>query len=317
MLFDFGKSKVIKYLSKHPNAKTVVVAGSYGRKSAILSLGTILGSKYTVSFGINNKVDSNIILFDFESADQFPDFKADLVVVTACRDEQEAQRYFSLANKANAVIVNRCDVSQELIEKYLTNQNTVSYGDELPAQYYFENTECGIDGQAGNIVNLNGEHIPVKLKVLGEHNVRPVVMACAVARLFGVEREKILEAAQSIVPLNGRMSPAKGINEGIIIDDSADGTPLSVRYGLSSIYQMNAASRMIVTDDASKLDGINFDLITEAIILTDNIPQQIPEHFKYFNNRNEMLSYLGQRSEENGLILLEIPVPEIIEKYLW
>ena len=45
MAFGFGKPKILKYLAKHPETETVVIAGSYGRKYAIRALGTILGSQ--------------------------------------------------------------------------------------------------------------------------------------------------------------------------------------------------------------------------------------------------------------------------------
>lgn len=317
MAFGFGKPKILKYLAKHPETETVVIAGSYGRKSAIRALGTILGSQFTVSFGLNKSVKADIILLDYESSAEFPEFEAGVVVVTACQNEAEAQKYFAVANRARAVIVNRCDVSEEYIQKYLTNKNSVTYGDELPANYYFENTGSSLDGQTGDIVNLNGEHIPVNLKILGEHNIRPILMACAVARLYGVEREKILEAAEAIRPLNGRMSPARGINGSIIIDDSADSTPVSVYYGLRAIYGMEAPSRIVVTDNADKLENINFDLVSEAVILCNEKPKQTPGHYKYFTDELELVNYLGMRAEEGGIILLEFPLPEIIENYLW
>lgn len=317
MAFGFGKPKFLKYLERNPDTITIVVAGSYGRKSAIRALGTVLGEKFTVSFGVSSQVKADIIILDYESAQEFPDFKATMVVVTACRDEAEAQKYFAVANNAIATIVNRSDVKSEYIDKYLTNPTAVTYGDELPANYYFEDHDTSIEGQIGDIVNMNGERFPVELKILGEHNARPVVMACAVGRFFGMEREDVLRAANSLTPLNGRMAPAKGINGSYVIDDSADGTPLSHYYGIRAICAMDASSRIIVTNDPSKLENEKFGLLTEALILADQIPQQVPEHFKYFTDELALEQYLGERAEEGSIILLEIPLPAIIGKYLW
>ncbi len=316
MLFGLGKPALVKYLEKNPNVHLVVVAGSYGRKSAIRALGMILSQEFKVSFGLNKGEVPEIILLDYESAVKFPDVKPDIVAVTACKNSDEAQRYFALANKAKAVIVNHNDVPKEFMQ-YLTNQNLATYGDELPANYYFEDTDHEIDGQAGDIVNIDGEHIPIKIKILGEHNVRPILMACAVGRFFGMNRQKILEGVDAITPLHGRMSPAKGIMGSYIIDDSADGTPTSVYYGLRAIYAIQAPSRIIVTDDESKLKNMSLELMSEALILTDHKPEQDKPKFRYFTDRLELIHYLGTRMEENGIVLLEIPLPEIIEEYLW
>ena len=317
MLFGFGKPKLIRYLQKNPKVKTVLVAGSYGRKSAIRSLGIILGQKFAVSFGYNPKVQADIILLDYESAQNMPEFSPDVTVVTAARTDAEAQKYFSAANHSKATIINICDVPKEFMH-YLQNENAVTYGDELPANYYFENTAQTFDGQEGDIVNLDGEHIPIKIKLLGEHNVRPVLMACAVARFFGMERAEILEGIANITPIHGRMSPARGINGSYIIDDSADGTPNSVKYGLRAIYSIEAPARAIVIGDLSELEGLNYDMLSDVLVLTDNPPAQAPnEDVNFFSDELSLINYLGQRAEENGIILLEIPLPEIIEGYLW
>ena len=317
MPFGFGKPKLIRYLEKNPNVKTVLVAGSYGRKSAIRALGIILGQKFTVSFGYNPNVQAEIILLDYESAESMPAFNPDITVVTAVRNEEEAQKYFAAANRSKATIINISDVPEEFMY-HLQNENAVTYGDELPANYYFENTAQNFEGQEGDIVNLDGEHIPIRIRILGEHNVRPVLMACAVGRFFGMTREEILNGIAEIAPIHGRMSPARGINGCYIIDDSADGTPSSVQYGLRAIYSMEAPARAIVTNNLEELGEPNYDMLSDVLILTDSIPETTPNpcvHF--FNDSLALMNYLGQRAEENGIVLLEIPMPEIIEEYLW
>ncbi len=317
MPFGFGKPKLIRYLQKNPKVKTVLVAGSYGRKSAIRALGIILGQKFAVSFGCNPKVQADIILLDYESAQSMPEFSPDITVITAARTDEEAQKYFAAANHSKATIINICDVPKDFIH-YLQNENAVTYGDELPANYYFENTAQTFEGQEGDIVNLDGEHIPIKIRLLGEHNVRPVLMACAVGRFFGMERAQILEGVASIAPIHGRMSPARGINGSYIIDDSADGTPDSVKYGLRAIYSIEAPARAIVISDLSELEGLNHDMLSDVLVLTNNPPAQAPnEDVHFFTDELSLVNYLGQRAEENGIILLEVPLPEIIEEYLW
>ena len=317
MPFGIGKPKFVRYLEKNPNVKTVLIAGSYGRKSAIRSLGIILGQKFVVSFGYNPKIKSDIILLDYESAEAMPSFNPDITVITAARTDEEAQKYFAAANRSKATIINISDVPQEFMH-YLQNENMVTYGDELPANYYFENTAQTFDGQEGDIVNLDGEHIPIKIRILGEHNVRPVLMACAIGRYFGMTREEILQGIKEIAPIHGRMSPARGINGSYIIDDSADNTPSSAKYGLRAIYAIEAPARAVVTDNIEELGEPNYDMLSDVLILTDNIPDKVPNPcVHYFNDSLELMNYLGQRAEENGIVLLEIPLPEIIEEYLW
>ena len=133
------KSRIERYLRKNPQIKTIVVVGSYGRKSAIRALGMILGQQFVVTMGVNKEVDADIVILDYKSSAEFPEIEPDMVIVTSCRTDEEAQRFFAMANIAKRVMVNFNDMPQKFA-KYLKNPNVFTYGDELPADFYFENS---------------------------------------------------------------------------------------------------------------------------------------------------------------------------------
>jgi UDP-N-acetylmuramyl pentapeptide synthase len=161
------------------------------------------------------------------------------------------------------------------------------------------------------------EHIPVTVKLIGEHNMRPVVMACAVAKLFQVDRDHILAGVEAIRPVHGRMSPAKGLHNSIILDDSASTSKTSLKYGLQALYSIDAPDRILVTDDVRKLAKVDYDLISEVLILGGEPTKNDNKKIKFFAEDIDLINHLGQRLDENCLVLLEIPIPEIIESYLW
>lgn len=315
MIFD-AKSKMERYFRRNPQVKTIVIAGSFGRKSAIRCLGMILGQVFTVTMGINKAADPDIVLLDYNSMALFPNINPDIVVVTSCETEEEAQKFFALANRAKHVFINYNDVPQTYA-KYLRNPNITTYGDELPADFYFENHDSGLDGQKGDIVNPEREHIPVTVKLIGEHNMRPVIMACAVAKLFQVDRDHILAGVDAIRPVHGRMSPAKGLHNSIILDDSASTSKTSMKYGLQALYNIEAPDRILVTDDVRKLAKVDYDLISEILILGGEPTKNDNKKIKFFAEDIDLINHLGQRLDENCLVLLEIPIPEIIDSYLW
>ena len=315
MIFD-AKSKIERYFRRNPQVKSIVVAGSFGRKSAIRCLGMILGQAFTVTMGVNRSADPDIVLLDFNSMAVFPEINPDIVVITSCDTDEEAKRFFALANKAKHVFVNYNDVPQQFA-KYLRNPEITTYGDELPADFYFENHDSGLDGQAGDIVNPEREHIPVVVKLIGEHNMRPVVMAAAVARLFRVDRKKILAGVAAIRPVHGRMSPAKGLHNSVILDDSSSTSATSLKYGMQALYSIQAPDRILVTDDVRKLAKIDYDLVSEVLILSPKPVENGNKKVLFFSNELDLVSHLGERLDENCLVLLEIPLPEIIDSYLW
>lgn len=315
MLFD-AKSKIERYLRRNPQVKTIVITGSYGRKSAIRCIGMILGQALTVTMGVNPAADPDVVVLDYKSMSNFPDFDPDIVVVTSCETDEEAKEYFALANRAKHILINYNDVPQQFA-KYLKNPQITTYGDELPADFYFENHDSGLDGQSGDIVNPEREHIPVTVKLIGEHNMRPVLLACAIAKLFRIDRDKILAGVDAIRPVHGRMSPAKGLHNSVIIDDSASTSATSLKYGMKALYNIQAPDRILVTDDYRKLENIDYNLVSEVLILGQKPSGEGNKKVFFFDNELDMISHLGERLDENCLVLLEIPLPEIIDSYLW
>lgn len=315
MIFD-AKSKIERYFRKNPQIKTIVITGSYGRKSAIRCIGMILGQVLTVTMGVNRAADPDVVVLDYKSMDNFPDFNPDIVVITSCETDEEAREYFALANRAKHVLINYDDVPQQFA-KYLRNPEITTYGDELPADFYFENHDSGLDGQAGDIVNPDREHIPVVVKLIGEHNMRPVVMACAIAKMFQIDREKILAGVDAIRPVHGRMSPAKGLHNSVILDDSASTSATSLKYGMQALYNIQAPDRILVTDDVRKLAKLDYDLVSEVLILGQKPVNNSNKKVLFFTNELDLISHLGERLDENCLVLLEVPLPEIIDSYLW
>jgi hypothetical protein len=74
----------------------------------------------------------------------------------------------------------------------------------------------------------------------------------------------------------------------------------------------------LVTDDVKKLQRVNYDLMSEILILGEKPEGVAINHkVKFFDESLDLISYLSSRLEEKALILLEIPLPEIIESYIW
>ena len=314
----FGtKARLERYFKKNPQIKTIVVVGSYGRKSAIRALGMILGQQFIVTMGVNKSVDADIVILDYKSSSEFPEIEPDMVIITSCRTDEEAQRFFAIANVAKRVMVNFNDVPQQFA-KYLKNPNIFTYGDELPADFYFENSNFSLDGYEGDFIDEERDRLHVKIKILGEHNIRPIIMACAVGKQFQIPKEKLIAGTDAIVPLHGRMSPAKGIHGTIVIDDSSYIAHDDVKLGCATMFALESPAKMLVIDDVSKLDGIDTQLLTDICVLS-NTTGVDPKNKKihYFEEEVDLIHYIGERAEEGGLILLEIPLPEIIESYIW
>jgi UDP-N-acetylmuramate-alanine ligase len=314
-LFSGQHRHLEKYFARRPNVKSIVVAGAFGRTSAIRALGHILGQVYTVTMGVNQSAEEpNIILLDFDSATNFPHIIPDFTVITcvssASVNPNQIKAYFDLANRSRHVLINREDIPAEY-SQYLANPNITTYGDELPANFYFENLDANIHGQTGNFVNPAGQRIPAHISLLGEHNLRPITMAVTIAHFFEIPPEKIITGVESLRPLPGCLSPGRGINDAIIIDDSADTSVLSTKLALRTIYTLEAPSRILITGKFDPTIPIDKSLISTVLVLDPENPTPPGPIFKVFTTELNLLAYLATRLEPGGIVLLEYPLPKL------
>lgn len=315
MLFASPKRRIEKYLRRRPEVKTILVMGSYGRSSALRALGEVLGRKLSLSFGVNPALDPDVILLDYRSFGAFPDIEPDIAVITSCLDEESAKTFFSLANRAKHVYLGIKDIPEEY-SKYLSNPAVTTYGDDLPANYYYEEEGFDLNGYTGSVVASDSSRLTARVHLLGEHNVRAIVMAAAVARQLGLPATDIAAGIEAIRPLHGRMSPAKGLRGSIVIDDSADTSAMSVRYGLNTICHFDGPSRILVTDNAEKLRGHSLEVLSEILVLGNQSKHALADaKIRYFATDLDLMQYLGGRLEAGTIVLLETPLPEIIEAY--
>ena len=314
------KRQLERYFSRNPDIKIIVVAGNFGRASAFRALGTILGQAHLVTMGVNDNADAEIpdvVLLDFNSVANFPNIVPDFTIITsvnsgssAGQTSDDAKRFFDLANHSKQVLINREDIPTEY-SKLLTNPNITTYGDELPANYYFEELDTNFHGQTGNFVNPNGQRLHVHVNLLGDHNLRPVTMAVAVAHFFEIPPEKIIAGVEALHPLPGCMSVSRGANNSIIIDDSADTSVLSTQLSLRTIYMLDAPSRILITGKFDPAINIEKNLISEVLVIDKKAQPQPDSVFKIFASELDALEYLATRLEPDGIVLLGYPLPDI------
>ncbi|MDR3298261.1 MAG: hypothetical protein LBT19_02770 [Candidatus Nomurabacteria bacterium] len=312
----FGPNrKIQKYFNRNPDTKLIVVAGSFGRRSAIQAIGSILGQALTVGVGINHSEVLDVVIMDYNSSSNFPKVTPDFVIITSCRSDIEARKYFELANGARHVLVNYNDVPQ-IYSKYLKNPNIITYGDEMPANYYFENADYDLEGWKGCFVTPDNERIPAHIHILGEHNLRPITMAVALGHMFGVPKDKIIEGAESIHPLMGHLKPGRGINGSIVVDDSADTSSISVNLALRAIYPLEAPSRVLVLGGLTPGVKIDPELVSQVLVMDPMGVHENKGAWYFFRSEVDLMAHLAKRMEEGGIVLLEYPLLGIIDSYI-
>ena len=100
-------------------------------------------------------------------------------------------------------------------------------------------------------VYLDKEY-PVKLNLLGIHNVYDSLAAAAAGLSLGVDMDHIVEALKNFKPI-GQRQTILNIHGVTVLDDSYNANPLSMEMAFSSLAQMNAEHRYLVLGDMGEL----------------------------------------------------------------
>ena len=168
--------------------------------------------------------------------------------------EAVAQEELTTANFSQLAIINRDDIDGRFAN-FVTNSNIDTYGTTGAAEYRFEvedfTVEAGYKGSA--IIPELEQPIPVMLKVVGEHSIRPAMGAVAVAVKMGLMPDEIAKGLALIRPVPGRMNILRGAEDSIIIDDTYNSSPLAASSALQALYTLQAPQRIAILGSMNEL----------------------------------------------------------------
>ena len=92
----------------------------------------------------------------------------------------------------------------------------------------------------------------VALQAAGEHNVRNALAAIACTYAAGVPAEAIKRGLDAFAPVSGRLQKKAAANGAVVIDDSYNANPDSVRAAIDVLAKA-AAPRVLVLGDMGEV----------------------------------------------------------------
>jgi len=97
-----------------------------------------------------------------------------------------------------------------------------------------------------------------RFSLLGRHNRLNAVAATAVAQCLDVQSVAIMSGLAEVTPVTGRLNKLPGINKSIVIDDTYNANPVSVRAAIDVLAEFEG-TRILVLGDLGELgpDEIN------------------------------------------------------------
>lgn len=189
--------------------------------------------------------------------------KPDIAVVTAISAEHMeyfktidtvAKEELSVSDYSKLTFINREDIDGKYAE-YITSPDIQTYGTTVSAEYNFLVEDYSAqDGYSGtmSLLELN-ESFKVNIKLIGEHTLRPIVVASAIGAKFGMTKDEIISGIKNVKAVPGRMNLLKGIKDSVIIDDTYNSSPLAAQSAIRELYKLDAASKVAVLGSMNEL----------------------------------------------------------------
>lgn len=161
-----------------------------------------------------------------------------------------ALQALSASGGTTPVIANGDAISTSLLPA-----SAISFGLGGASTLSASDLEATVDGTAFTL-NSGGQKYPVKLCLLGEHQVMNALAALGIAQAAGIAQNIAIEALEGITTLGpGRMQKMIASDEVVIINDAISAHPLSVVAALKTLVQVAGSRRSVAVLGELTLGG--------------------------------------------------------------
>lgn len=190
---------------------------------------------------------------------EFAYLKPDITVLTAISPEHMA--YFHSLDAVAAEELSVFDYSQRVLVnaddvagKYLAGRTFDEYSllTNVAHNYYAKPTGHSLKGQKLSIEFPSGK-LTAQVKYMGHQGAKFAVAAAAVADMLGVSHKDIADGMERLEAFAGRMQLLEGIKGSVLIDDTYNASPISVKAALDVLYAHKASQRIAILGSMNEL----------------------------------------------------------------
>ncbi len=111
---------------------------------------------------------------------------------------------------------------------------------------YAEDIRVSEDGSSFTLCSAEGERVQCKTRMLGQHNIQNIVLACMVAQKLGMSMDQIARGVSKTEPVEHRLQLIKNPGGMTIIDDAFNSNPVGAQAALD-VLRGFSGRRVIVT----------------------------------------------------------------------
>ena len=179
------------------------------------------------------------------------------LVNNAQREHQEFLRSVEAVAKENGTVIRMLpengiavfpadDIYSSLWAGYAGGRQTITFGFSKDADV---TATYGIrKGKTCVVMTLAGEPVEMTLSTSGQHNVRNAMAAAACCLAAGIGKLEIAEGLEKFVPVRGRLERKTAFNGALLIDDTYNANPDSVRAAIDVLADIPADGIFVLGD---------------------------------------------------------------------
>lgn len=132
------------------------------------------------------------------------------------------------------------------------DKQVISFGESERADVRATDIESDIMGCCGFNLHLGGEVSPVQMKVMGRHNVLNALACAAACHGLQMPLPLIVSGLELFEGVEGRLNVKTGLNGSVVIDDSYNANPASVRAAID-VLGSRTGHKIFVLGDMGEL----------------------------------------------------------------
>ena len=233
---------------------------------------------------------------------------------------------FEGLKKDGTAIINRDDEFYSLMKNAARTKNIISFGLNKKSDVYLKKT-----AQSISQIHTPKGSIDIKVKLQGEHNLKNVLAAVASTIALKIPLKTIKKGIEAIKPVYGRLEVKKGFNGSMVIDDTYNANPESMRAAIDVLANQDYEKILIIGDmgelgkkaaqyHASIATHINKKKTLHVVgigKLTKHTIDKCNGNAKWFNNKKELIQYVKSKIRKNSCVLVKgsrfMKMEEVVE----
>lgn len=135
----------------------------------------------------------------------------------------------------------------------LANKRVLTFGSDKKADVYSSDIKINEVGRASFILHTNKTQIQINLPLLGKHNVLNALAVSAACLALDLSLPQIKIGLEKVAPEKKRLVETKTFQGGLLIDDTYNANPTSVRAAIEVLMSSPGEDYVLVLGDMAEL----------------------------------------------------------------